>query len=51
MNISNLMNGSENDMLFLKEIIGDAFIAVHRQHKYIIKNTQKEISEKSRLNG
>ena len=44
-------SGNENGLSFLSETIGAVFIAGKKQHKCIIRNIQKEISEKSLYDG
>ena len=45
------MIGSGNDMLFSKETIGHVSSVVNEQHKYIIKDMQRETLEKNQSNG
>ena len=45
------MIGSENDMSFLKETIGNVSTAVLVRHKFIIKDMRKETLEKNQSNG
>lgn len=50
-NILNLKNGNGKDTLFSKEIIGDVFIVVLKQHKFTTKDMQNIILVKNLLNG
>jgi hypothetical protein len=45
------MIGSENDMSFSKETIGNVSTVVLVRHKFIIKDMRKETLEKNQLNG
>ena len=45
------MIGSENDMSFSKETIGNVFTVVLVRHKFITNDTQRETLEKNQLNG
>ena len=45
------MIGSENDMSFSKETIGNVFTVVLMRHKFITNDTLRETLEKNQLNG